>query len=189
MHDAEDAPDPYRFRVEYPPLREAYDDAAMKRLRDDLDAWAAKRNEGEELVRADSIALLRIVVRAAGRALRRQDGEWEPGERVWLDHPAIAHLEKLIGALGDLENGKTHKALRKCSQGATASLWSHEVRIRDGLLEMVDVLCHASPGADRKKIEADLSRMLNSNRSTWRGKRFSPGLLKGLRNRKGMKNK
>jgi len=184
MRDGEDALCRSLFRVGYSPPCEADEAAAMRQFRAALDVWAVERKGGEELIRANAIALLKAIVRAAGPALRVKDGELDTGESILLDHPATAELMNLIGALSDLDNGKTPQALLKYSEGATASLFSHEARRRDSLLELVDVLAHDSPGVPRRTIEAQVSRWLKNKGTTRRGAPISARWLRDLRNKK-----
>jgi hypothetical protein len=69
-----------------------------------------------------------------------EDAPDEDVPEVVFEHPAMSLLRHFIGALYDLDNAKKDAVFRPSVTPRGSPLWRQEVRRRDALLELVDVI-------------------------------------------------
>jgi hypothetical protein len=140
--------------------RQAHDEQIMANLRIELDELT-KRPGAHILTHDNVLALLRTLKKALSPAFHQAVGEAGPDQTLVIDHPSMALLEELIDAVSDLENGKTHSALKPESYAANASLTTRERKWDDELLDAVIVVQRSKGFKTRKEAEKFLVERLN----------------------------
>ena len=164
------------------------DALAMRQLRAALDVFASEHGEGTEpdakisLERSHAIALLTHLHAGLSDSLRRpanMPSDDEDVPEVVFEHPAMSLLRHFIGVLYDLDNAKTDAVFRPSVEPRGSPLWRHEVRWRDALLELVDVIKIDRNMKKRALAEQMLARLLK--RSLGRAKGITAEQLHEMR--------
>lgn len=106
---------------------------------------------------------------------------------VQIDHPGIILLEELIGALKDLDNAKNVPLFEKPKISKANSLASEEIRRRDALLMLVDMIEHRDGLTSRAAAERAVSQRLS--KAMGRDKAPSPNQIKEMRKTRRKKQK
>jgi len=173
--------------VEAQHTRKEADAVAMRNLRASLDALASGK-KAIELTRPNVFALLQVLADGLRPATEVAIGVMPDDVRlVVTDHPAIALLDNLVGALNDLDNGKTHETLKPSPYGAKASLTAEEIRERDALLQTVDIVQYRYKLKSRAAAEKKLALELKKRGKKYGGKPVTAQMLKSWRDRRDLR--
>ncbi len=145
------------------------DGMEMQKLHASLDAIADAYGQGPEtdgkipLNRPNIVAFLNCLylgirpnlVRAANLVYSAED---EP--KVVLDHPAMVLLRDFIDALEDLDNAKTAPVFNSAQNSKGAALKRSEMRRRDELLTLVEVVQSVYGLKNRAAAEKSVHEMM-----------------------------
>ena len=145
-------------------------------LRERLNGLAAETTGPVNLTRQNAIALLKIVSETLDEPMLQQSTSG-----VFIEHGAIDLLRKLIDAIEDLNDGKTHHALKPTATAANASLSRAERKYEQLLLESVLIVQLAKQFKSEGEARRFVVNCLRKKGKTWRGK---PITIKTLERRK-----
>lgn len=163
------APPPSAFSVHPHSAALIADGIVMERLRDDLDAIAAEYGEGLEpdanieLTRQHVMAVLTSLVDGLSMLLARPAGSSVADgvdQLVKFEHPTMSLLRKFIDALVDLDNAKKHEVFSTAWSSRGASLRKSEIRRREELLTLVDVIKDVQGLKTTAAAERELEKMM-----------------------------
>lgn len=163
------APSPSAFSVRPHSAALIADGIVMERLRDDLDAIAAEYGEGLEpdaiieLTRQNIMAVLTSLRDGLSMLLARPaDSAADDGgdQLIKFEHPTMSLLGKFIDALADLDNAKDHEVFSTSNSSRGASLRKSEIRRRDELLTLVDIIKDVQRLKTRASAEKVLEKMI-----------------------------
>jgi hypothetical protein len=160
--------------------QEAHDAHVMRLLRVSLDQIMSRKGAAI-LDRRNALALLRAVSDGLKPATVVVVGRTSAGQSLVVDHPAVANLDELIDAIADLDQGKTHLALKPASRAANASLSTKQRKRDNALLEAVLVIRQANGFRTRSEAEHELAKNLREAGYQRNGKPITAVLLKRLR--------
>lgn len=141
------------------------------------------------LTRDRAIRLLKAFVETLGPRLHIPLGELDTGEVIVTVHAGINLLNELIDAISDLDNGKTHAALKVASYGANRSLERWQAHDDQALVEAVLVVQRHRGLKSRREAELIVAKALQTRGKTRKGKAITPKLLKSLRDRQTMRSR
>lgn len=160
--------------------RDAIDAKTMRDLRADLDCMM-ERVSARVLTRDRAVALLQAMSDGLKPSTDIFVGRIDEGTVLVKNHPAVELLDELIDALADLDNGKTHAALKRASYAPNASLTTMERKWDDAVLEAVLVVQRARGFKTRAQAEEFLAGKLKAAGKKRRNKPYSAKMLKTLR--------
>jgi hypothetical protein len=153
---------------------------AQRALRQNLDQLMEDPG-ARDLTRPNALALLRAICEGLKPSTFKPVGKASTGETIVVDHSAIALLIELIDALSDLDSGKTDSIFKAYSDGPNSSLTTKQRKWDDAILDAVVIIQRAKGFSTRTKAEKFLAKNLNADGKTRRGKPYTPGMLKRLR--------
>ena len=122
--------------------REAHDAHVMRLLRSRLDEIMS-RPGAAILDRPNVLALLKAISDGLKPTTDIVVGTTSAEQWLVVAHPAIAQLDEFIDAIADLNQGKTHPALKRTSFAPNASLSSRQRKQDNALLDAVLVVQRA----------------------------------------------
>jgi hypothetical protein len=135
------------------------------------DVWTLNRNE--------LIIMLSIISQFLDKILRKT--EYTERLEIHLQHEAVGQLNNLIEALKDLENGKTHDALRPAATKKGAALTAAQKRQDALLVNMVTIVQQWKGFPSRREAEEYVAERLRKGGKKRRGQEITAKMLKSLR--------
>lgn len=144
----------------------------MQKLHASLDAIADAYGQGSEtdckipLDRPNIVAVLNCLYLGIRPNLVRAenlDYSAEDEPKVVLDHPVMVLLRDFIDTLEDLDNAKTAPVFKPAQNSKGAALKRSEMRRRDELLTLVDVVQSVHGLKNRAAAEKKVRNMIRKN--------------------------
>jgi hypothetical protein len=147
-------------------------------LRKELNSLSPETKGPMELTRENAIGLLKIISEALDAPMLQQSNSG-----VFVEHGAIDLLRKLIDAIEDLNDGKTHHALKPAAAGANASLSRAERKYEQLLLDSVLIVQEANKFKSEGEARRFVVNCLRKKGRTWRGKPITRKTLEQRKHR------
>ena len=147
-------------------------------IRKKMDELAPSAQGQQKLTRQNAISLLTIFAEVLAEPMVEISDSG-----VFIEHAAIDLLNQLIDSLRDLDEGKTHLALKSANSGRNASLSLAQRREDQLLLEAVLVVQHAENLKTEDQARQIVATQLRKVRKTRGGESITKGILKGLKGR------